>query len=153
MWVNRSGLSPKMSAGSELLRSLTKSERPCAIRSHRTEEIRDHERIAQVAHQKWANEWIARFFERITHLLIFGQKTSDSFGRMSKFPALPFLNMHVCEYEMVKTVLFTKKSPWVSSAECEPSQLKGQSNEIRYLLFLLHQWTLKKSDSFASNYS
>ena len=37
----------------------------------------DREGIAQVAHQKWANEWIARFFERIAPLLIFGQKTSD----------------------------------------------------------------------------
>ena len=49
----------------------------------------DHERIAQVAHQKWANEWIAHFFERIAHLLIFGQKTSDSLRKlMSKFKAL-----------------------------------------------------------------
>ena len=31
-----------------------------------------------VARQKWANEWIARFFEQIAHLLIFGQKTSES---------------------------------------------------------------------------
>ena len=47
MWANRSGRSPKMS---------------------------DHERFAQVAHQKWANEWITHFFERIAHSLIFGQK-------------------------------------------------------------------------------
>ena len=58
------------------------------------------ERIAQVDHQKWANmskslrlitknEQIARFFERITHLLIFLQKTSDWLRKpMSKFPAL-----------------------------------------------------------------
>ena len=60
---------------SESLRLLTKNEQ-C-------------ERIAQVAHQKWANEWIAHFFEQIAHLLIFGQKTSDSLGKpMSKFPAL-----------------------------------------------------------------
>ena len=71
------------------LRSLTKNERPWGIRSHRSEEMSDHEQIAQVAHQKWANEWTARFFERIAHSLIFGQKTSDSLGKpMSKFPAL-----------------------------------------------------------------
>ena len=29
---------------------------------------------AQVAHQKWANEQIAHFFEQIAHLLIFSQK-------------------------------------------------------------------------------
>ena len=47
------------------------------------------EQIAQVAYQKWANEWIAHFFERIAHLLIFGQKTCDSLGKpMSEFPAL-----------------------------------------------------------------
>ena len=60
---------------SESLRSLTKNER-C-------------EQIAQVAHQKWANEWIAHFFEQIAHSLLFGQKTSDSLGKpMSEFPAL-----------------------------------------------------------------
>ena len=32
------------------------------------------ERITQVAHQKWANEQIARFFERISHSLFFSQK-------------------------------------------------------------------------------
>ena len=71
MWANRSGCSPKM------------------IRSHRSEEMSDRERIAQVAHQKWANEWIANFFERIAHLLIFGQKTSNSLGKqMSEVPAV-----------------------------------------------------------------
>ena len=40
----------------------------------RSPKMTDHERIAQVAHQKWANEWIARFFERIAHALIFSQK-------------------------------------------------------------------------------
>ena len=55
MWANRSGCSPKRN---------------------------DHERFAQIAHQKWANEWIA-------HSLIFGQNTSDSLGnQMSEFPAL-----------------------------------------------------------------
>ena len=65
--------------------SLKSNERLWAIRS---EEMSDCERIAQVAHQKWANEWIAHFFERIAHSLIFGQKTSDLLGKpMSKFPA------------------------------------------------------------------
>ena len=67
----------------------TKNERPWAIRLHRSEEMSDCERIAQVAHQKWANEWIACVFERIAHLLIFGQKTSDLLGKpMREFPAL-----------------------------------------------------------------
>ena len=57
--------------------------------ANRSEEMSDRARIAQVAHEKWANEWIAQFFEQIAHLLIFGQKTSDSLGnQMSKFPAL-----------------------------------------------------------------
>ena len=74
---------------SKSLRSLTKNEQPWAIRSYRSEEMSDREWIAQVAHQKWANEWIPHFFERITHSLIFGQKTSDSLGKpMSEFPAL-----------------------------------------------------------------
>ena len=55
----------------------------------------DHEQIAQVAHQKWANEWIAHFFEWIAHSLIFWQKTSDSLGnQMSEFPALVDIGNH-----------------------------------------------------------
>ena len=47
--------------------------------------------IAQVTHQKWANEWIAQFFERIAQSLILGQKMSDSLrNQMSEFPALFF---------------------------------------------------------------
>ena len=62
-----------MSDVSESLRSLTKNEQPWAIRSGRSEEMSDHERIAQGAYQKWANEWIAHFLEHIAHSLIFGQ--------------------------------------------------------------------------------
>ena len=54
--LNRSGHSPKMSDVSDLLRSLTKNERPWAIRSHqssgRSLKMSDPEWIAQVAHQK-----------------------------------------------------------------------------------------------------
>ena len=60
---------------SESLRLLTKNEQ-C-------------EQIAQVTHQKWANERIARFFERITHSLIFSKNTNDALRKpMSEFPAL-----------------------------------------------------------------
>ena len=45
---------------SELLRSLTKNER-C-------------EQIAQVAHQKWANEWITRFLSESLIRSFFGKK-------------------------------------------------------------------------------
>ena len=53
----------------------------------------DHEQIAQVAHQKWANEQIARFFERIAHSLTrILQKMIDSLRKlMSEFPALQIL--------------------------------------------------------------
>ena len=47
------------------------------------------ERIAQVAHQKCANEQITHFFEQIAYSLIFSQKMSDSLRKlMSKFPIL-----------------------------------------------------------------
>ena len=49
MWANRSGRSPKMS-------------KPWAICSGGSEERSDCEQIAQVAHQKCVNEWIACFF-------------------------------------------------------------------------------------------
>ena len=83
-----------MSDVNELLRSLTKNEGPWVICSGRSEELSDRERIAQVAHQKLANEWIAHFLERIAHLLIFGLKTSDSLQKpMSEFPALDHSNL------------------------------------------------------------
>ena len=47
-------------------------------RSGSSPKLRDCERFALVPHQKYANEQIARFFERITYSLIFSQKTSDS---------------------------------------------------------------------------
>ena len=50
-----------MSDVSESLRSLTKNERPWAICTGHSEEMSDHERITQVAHQNWANEQIACF--------------------------------------------------------------------------------------------
>ena len=78
-----------MSDVSESLRSLIKNEQPLAIRSGRSEEMSNCEQITQVAHQKWANDWIAHFFERIAHSLFFGQKTSDLLvNQMSEFPAL-----------------------------------------------------------------
>ena len=89
MWVNRSGRSLKMSDVSETLRLLTKNERLWVICSGCSEEMSNCERIAQVALQKWANEQITPFFERMAHSLFFGQKTSDSLGKpMSEVPAL-----------------------------------------------------------------
>ena len=38
----------------------------------------NRERFAQVAHDKWENEQIAHFFQRIAHLLFRSPKTSDS---------------------------------------------------------------------------
>ena len=79
MWANSSGSSPKWSMW--------------ANRSGRTPQMRDHERFAQVAHQKWANERITHFFERIAHSLIFSQKTNDSLRKpMSEFPSLVLYN-------------------------------------------------------------
>ena len=86
MWANCSGCSPKMSDVSEVLRSLTKSEQPWVICSGRSQKISNHERIAQVAHQKWANRffWVNRSFAIFSH-----KKTSDSLRKpMSEFPAL-----------------------------------------------------------------
>ena len=89
MWANHSDRSPKMSDVSESLKLLTKNERPWAICSGRSPKMSDHERIAQVAQQKWANERIARLFKQIAQSLIFGQKTSDWLRKpISKFPVL-----------------------------------------------------------------
>ena len=74
MWAIRSGRSPKMSDVSESLRWLTKNEPPWAICSGSSEEISNREWIAQVAHQKWANERIASFFRESLICSFLGKK-------------------------------------------------------------------------------
>ena len=88
MWVKCSRCSPKMSDVSESLRTLTKNERPWAICSDPSEEMSENERIAQVVRQKWANEWIARFFSESLIRSFSGKKRAKP---MSKFPALHVL--------------------------------------------------------------
>ena len=85
MWANRSFRSNQMSDVSKSLISLTKNERPWAIRSCCSEEMSD---VSETLISLTKNEWIAHFFEQIAHLLILGQKMSDSLGnQMSEFPA------------------------------------------------------------------
>ena len=75
-----------MSDVSKSLISLTKNERPWAIRSGCSEEMSD---VSKLLISLTKNEWIAHFFEQITHSLIFEQKTRASLGnQMSEFPAL-----------------------------------------------------------------
>ena len=67
----------KRATVSESLRLLTKSEQPWHICLGHSPKMSNREIFAQVAHQKWANEQIANFFERITHLPIFSQKNQQ----------------------------------------------------------------------------
>ena len=89
MWVNRSFPSNQMSNVSELLISVTKNEWPWVICSGWSEEMSDvSESLILLTKNEQMRESLI-FFERIAHLLIFGQKTSDLLGnQMSKFPAL-----------------------------------------------------------------
>ena len=58
----------------ELLRSLRTNEWPWAICSGHSEGMSNHERIAQVAHQKFS-KWVNHsLFEQIAHSLTFWQK-------------------------------------------------------------------------------
>ena len=131
-----------MSDVSESLISLTKNERTWAIRSGRSEEMSDHERIAQVAHQKWANEWIPHFFEQIAHSLIFGQKTSYSLGnQMSEFPArlysLILVDVKKEEYSIIGDLLNClivvkgEKEELQSALEEAESALEQEENKVR----------------------
>ena len=61
------------------------------VLSHRSNQMSDCERFAQVAHQKWANEQIARFSEQMAHSLIFfaknerfAQKTDEQIPRSAQ---------------------------------------------------------------------
>ena len=70
-----------------------------AIRSGRSPKMSDHVWFAQVTHQKWANERIARFF---SSSLIFLQKTSELFWRAG----------HIC--------LSTRKRGTLKHKQCLP---------------------------------
>ena len=79
---------------SELLRLLTKNERPWANPSGRSQKM-----------SKWAN---CSFFKQISHQLIFSQKTSDWLRKlMSKFPAL----LNLLEFESSVKVRFSRDWP------------------------------------------
>ena len=94
---NRSGRSPKMSK--------------CANPSGCLPKMSDHERFAQVAHQKWAKEQISCFFEQIAHSLIFLQKMSHSLRKpMSKFPTLIFRRFRNTSTENYKCILHSLAS-------------------------------------------
>ena len=67
MWVNRSFRSNQTSDVSKSLRSLTKNERPWAIRSGRSEEM--------------------SYICIVSESLIFGQKTSDMLGNQKRIPS------------------------------------------------------------------
>ena len=94
-----------MSNVSESFRSLTKNEQCERIaqvahqkwamlvnRSGHSPKMRDHEQITQVALQKGANEWITSFFYSKSLICsFFCKKTSDTLRKqMSEFPALHF---------------------------------------------------------------
>ena len=68
----------KWAAVSELLRSLRGNERPWAIFSGRSEEMSYSEQITQVAHQKWANEWIVGFLSESLIRSFLGKKRAIS---------------------------------------------------------------------------
>ena len=74
LWAIPSDRSRQMSAVSESLRWLKTNERPWAICSGRSQKMSDRERIAQVAHQTWANERIARFFSELLIRSFLGKK-------------------------------------------------------------------------------
>ena len=79
-------------AVSKLHRSLRTNVQPWAIRSRHSEGMSDCEGIAQVAHQKWANEHIAHFLSKWLICSLFRQTTSNSHqgqDSMSDFPTLP----------------------------------------------------------------
>ena len=60
-----------------LLKLLRSNKQLWAIRSDRWGQMNNCKQFSQISHDKWANEWIAHFFEQITHLLFYSPKTSN----------------------------------------------------------------------------
>ena len=78
-----------LSEVSKLLRSLRTNDQPWAICSGCSEGMSNCEQIAQVAHQKRANEQIAHFLSELLICSLFWQKVSDLLqNSMRKFPTL-----------------------------------------------------------------
>ena len=101
---------------SESLRSLTKNERLWAIRSHRSEEMSDCEQIAQVAHQRWANEWIANFFSKLLIRSFLGKKWAiRSKNRWTICSENRWANSQPCQNDAFEQILFGPKNPEVYS--------------------------------------
>ena len=67
----------KWATVSHLLRLLRTNERLWANHSGHSWQMSNCEWLAQVAHDKWANEQNDSFIKRIAHLLCCSQKTSD----------------------------------------------------------------------------
>ena len=76
---------------SKSLRSFTKNERPWVIRSGRSEGMSNHEQIAQIAHQKWANEPIAHFLEHISSFAHGKKRAIRSKNRWANFQPCSYL--------------------------------------------------------------
>ena len=89
------------------------------------------EPIAHFAHQKWANEWIAHFLERIAHKIrSFWTKTSDSLGnQMSEFPALPFNKQFTL---LVFFLLFTAQHIMYTVLQCDLLPLRLHCPQPRF---------------------
>ena len=114
-----------MSDVSESLKLLTKNKQPWGIHSHPLPKMSDHEQIAQVTHQNWANHlffWgnhlFALFFAKTKwensqpcHSLIFGERPEQSthgysflVGNLSNL-----LTSLIKKEEMSKSLVFFKK--------------------------------------------
>ena len=67
------------------------------MRSGPSPKMSDHEPIAQVDHQKLANEGIARIFEQIANLLIFFAKNERYAQRTDERIPIPALRLIIKE--------------------------------------------------------
>ena len=104
MWANRSGRSPKMS---------------------------DHERFAQVTHQKWVNRLFFRANRSFAH---FSQKTSNSLRKvMSEFPALKKSKF---KYLLCLFHVSTSYKLSIYRIFLRGSYVTKMKNEENYLLYL-----------------
>ena len=88
-WANRSGPSEE-------------NKRLWANRSDPSRLMSDHE---QFAHLKWANEWIAHFFKRILHSLIFGQKRAIR-SEIKWANSQPCYLLICCYYSQLCSILY-----------------------------------------------
>ena len=103
--------------------------------------MNNHERFAQVAHDKWANEQIAPFSERIAHSLFRSQKTSNLLFKNCEFFVWKWVirSFPLFEWAMLANRSGCSPKKWATMSDSLRSLTKNEQMSIK-LVFWVNRW-------------